>query len=233
MLKTIENKIRFNAILIYIVVIIICGAIALYFFNSREKINTEKKNIEQYYQELSRTNELIHTINLAQSEANLFVATKYYKHLKSFREYFNQVELMVDELIIDEKDSSKNKILLEIKHLLQEKGRSVSKLNNQFNISNPFEPLNEKLNTYASPTHEDSIIVTTIIQDTIIKVTQKKGFWSRIANIFAPEKTVDSVITIKSLKIDTLQIPHTDSLSIISEMNQFADQASQDYISNI
>jgi len=232
MLRSIENKIRLNAALIYIIVAIGCFCIALYFYNSRDTINDQKKSIELYYLKLAQMNELIRLVNEAQTEANQFVKTKKNTHLDAFRDKMDEIELYIESLHTSDEYFEED-LYNEFTTLLKEKEKIISQLKRQFNTRSPIEPIHEKLRAYDQPVNKrDSIVVTTVVQDTTIQVGDKKGFWKRLANVFSG-KTRDTVVTVTTSLLDTVKIVQTDSPHIISEMSEYAEQAQKQYSSRM
>ncbi len=232
MYRTIENKIRFNVVLIYIVVAVICGGMLLYVYKFRLNVDSQKREAEQYNVELLQTDRLIRAVNQAQSEANLYVVTKYSGHLRMFRRTLANVEHLVDSLKTTAEELSRDRILQEVSVLLKEKEQIVSELNRQFNSKNPLEPISERLRAYEPVSEVDSLLVTSVVRDTVVHPVSNK-FWKRLAGLFVPDKKADTVVTITTLRTDTLKLFQRDSLYIVSEMSGYAEQASRDYVRRI
>lgn len=86
MLEALEKNIRFKAIIIYVIVTLICGGMVLYIYKLKDKIDDQKRNIEQYNKELSLVDILVHSVNTSQMEVNMYVSTKQLKHYKQFKD---------------------------------------------------------------------------------------------------------------------------------------------------
>ncbi|MCL2650862.1 MAG: response regulator [Candidatus Azobacteroides sp.] len=233
MKASVESGIRFKAALIYFIVAIACGMMILYVYKLRGDIGNRKTSIEQYYQTLSLTNELIYSVNQAQSEAGLYVITKHYLHLNLFREKTNEIEILIDSLELISGDPQQSEILHEISLLLKEKGNTISILNNLFQNQNPIDPISQRLLKLDPNVLTDSVQVKKILKDTIISTTSQKGFWERIGNVFSPQKSVDTLVSVKTLTTDTIKLLSEKRTGILSEMNEAAQQAKISYTSHI
>lgn len=231
MSETLEKNIRFKAILIYIIVALICGGMIIYIYKLRDDIDDQKRNIEQYNKELSLFNNLIHSVNASQLEVNLYVSTKRVKHYELFNENLNTVEQLIDSLRYI--NPSQNEKLQEVNSLLVKKGKIVSNLNRQFNNKNPIESIDEILKDIDSVVKRDTVLVTATIQDTIIYSGSKKGFWRKLSELFSPTKEADTVTAVTTSKRDTLTIPKSDTLHIVSEVTEIVEQAKEDYVKRI
>ena len=235
-MKTIGNRIRLKALFIYIIVAIACCGIVLYLYNQRKDINNQRENIEQYYQTLSLTNKLVRFVNSAQSEANLYVASKEPNHLRVFKRRIADVELTIDSLKMIEGQKLRDIMLDKIIVLLRQKGDIGSELNKQFNNQNPIDSLNIMLQDLDRLITRDSILVTTTLKDTVvINIIPQKGFWSRLANVFSPERSYDTIVNVNTLQnTDTLKFSFdNNNQDIISEINDFAEKAKVNYINQI
>lgn len=231
MSETPEKNIRFKAILIYVIVAFICGGMLIYIYKLRDDIDDQKRSISQYYKELSLVNELIDSVNASQSEVNMYVSTKQIRHYKSFNESLNIVEQLMDSL--SHINPLHNDKLQQINHLLVKKGVIVSNLNKQFNNKNPIESINEILKEIDPVIKKDTVLVTTTVQDTIIYSGPQKGFWRKLGELFSSSKGADTVTSITTARLDTLTVPKNDTLHVVTEVTEIAEQAKDDYVKRI
>ncbi len=231
MTETLEKNIRFKAILIYIIVALICGGMIIYIYKLRSNIDDQKRNIEQYYKELSLVNRLIQSVNTTQTEVNLYVATKRTKHYKLFNENLTTVEHLIDSL--SNVNPLQNDKLQQVNTLLKTKGKIVANLNRQFSNKNPIESINEILKDIDPIVKEDTVLVTTTVQDTVIYSGTKKGFWKKLSGLFSSSKDADTITSVTTSKLDTLTMPKNDTLHIVSEVTEIAEQAKEDYVQRI
>lgn len=231
MSETLERNIRFKAVIIYIIVAIICGGMALYIYKLRDNIDDQKRNIEQYNRELSFVNKLIHAVNSSQTEVNLYVFTKQLKHYNQFNDNLKTVGQLMDSLrLINPLQDGK---LQQINGLLIRKGQIVSNLNKQFGNKNPIESIDEILKDIDPVIEKDTVLVTTTVQDTIIYSGSKKGFWKKLSELFSSSTGTDTVTTVTTSKLDTLTMPQRDTLHLVSEVTEMAVQAKDDYAKRI
>ncbi|MDR2996271.1 MAG: hypothetical protein LBV11_21125, partial [Bacillus cereus] len=231
MSETPEKNIRFKAILIYVIVAVICGGMLIYIYKLRHDIDDQKRSIAQYYKELSLVNELIDSVNTSQLEVNMYVSTKQVKHYKLFNESLNIVEQLMDSL--SRINPLHNEKLQQINNLLVKKGVIVSNLNKQFSNKNPIESINEILKEIDPVIKKDTVLVTATVQDTIIYSGSKKGFWKKLGELFSSSKGSDTVTSITTARLDTLTMPKNDTLHIVSEVTEIAEQAKDDYVKRI
>ncbi|MDR1714332.1 MAG: hybrid sensor histidine kinase/response regulator [Prevotella sp.] len=231
MSETPEKNIRFKAILIYVIVAFICGGMLIYIYKLRDDIDDQKRSISQYYKELSLVNELIDSVNASQSEVNMYVSTKQIRHYKSFNESLNIVEQLMDSL--SHINPLHNDKLQQINHLLVKKGVIVSNLNKQFNNKNPIESINEILKEIDPVIKKDTVLVTTTVQETIIYSGPQKGFWRKLGELFSSSKGADTVTSITTARLDTLTVPKNDTLHVVTEVTEIAEQAKDDYVKRI
>ena len=228
-----ESGIRFKAALIYLIVAIVCSIMIIYVYRLRGNIGNQKEYIEQYYHTLSLSNELIYSVNQAQSEAGLYVVTKRFDHLNLFREKINEIEILIDSLELISGDTLQSKILYEISFLLGEKGNTISHLNNLFNNQNPIDSISRRLLRIDPNILADSVQVKKVLKDTTITTTPQKSFWGRIGNVFSPQKYVDTLISVKTLTTDTIKLIPVERAGILSEMSEITQQAKISYTSHI
>lgn len=229
MRRSIENKIRFNAVLIYIAAAAICGIIIFYAIIMGRGMASQRKDIELYYKQLVSAENLIRTVNQAQGEANLYVSTKQDAHLVRFRNAIVDVEAHLDSVRMAFPDHSQDSILSQISVLLNEKERNVLELNRQFNSSNPIEPISERLRTFEPVQPRDSIVVDSLtVFDTVID-PGRRGFFRRL---FSPKKIeADTIVsTTTKVVVDTLKLTRDGASEIVAEMSGAAERASRDYL---
>ncbi len=231
MVETPEKNIRFKAVLIYLIVALICCGMLIYIYKLRDDIDDQKRSVLQYYKELSLLNKLIDSVNASQLEVNLYVSSKQVKHYKLFNERLNIVECLMDSL--SHINPLHNEKLQQINNLLVKKGVIVSNLNKQFSNKNPIESINEVLKEIDPVIRKDTVLVTATIQDTIIYSGSKKGFWKKLGELFSSSKGSDTVTSITTAKLDTLTMPKNDTLHIVSEVTEIAEQAKDDYVKRI
>lgn len=234
MIKTIENKIRLNIVLIYITTIILCCAMLLFFYYSRNNINEQKKNIETHDEIMAEIQDLVLNINLAQLEVNQYIATKQTAHLDSFNLRLVEIEKQIDTLKINATDSLPKTLFRELEVLLNKKGETIQELKKLFANRTFSHNIREKLKPKEAVIQPDTIKkITFIEQDTLIKREQKKkNLWKRITSIFSSKQPVDTVITISKEIVDTVKITSDNNL-INSKLDTLVKKVQVDYKSHI
>ena len=148
MKKSFESKIRFNIFLIILLIIVACGGIFFYFYNFQERLATQKTEVENDFTALSRTNELIYSVNEAQSIAGFYVSTKRRRYLHSFRRHIKVIDSLIHEMSVDNNYPHHNEKLQEISRLLNQQAVTIAELNKQINKQNPVQIIHEKIQSY-------------------------------------------------------------------------------------
>ena len=228
MSENIESKIKLNVIFIYILVALICGGIIFYFYSGTKKINTKKKTIEEYNNELVQINELIYLVNEAQAEVNLFVITEKRKHLRNYKDLAGEINLRIDSLDFGRDDLGIDSILTEISDLLKRKEQSILLLNKQFSTTNPMDSLSRKLTSYSTSTdkeNNDSIIT---FSNEPLKEQSKKNLWKKFTDIFSSNNN-EEFGDVGRIPIGADSVPGEDTLY----MNQVIEEAKQNYNQHI
>ncbi len=233
MKENVESGIRFKVALIYLVVAVVCGGMVLYVYNLRENIGDQKADIEQYYRALNLTNDLVFTVNEAQSEANFYVATRNDAHLSRFRRKRIEVERLIDSLRVLSHQETKDTLLIQVSRLLRDKGRIVSGLGQEFTNQNPVDTISQRLQSLDSLLRSDPVVVTTTITDTVVQTTPKKKFWERLSTVFSPDRSVDTLKTVQTQVVDSMRLSTRERADILSEMSVMTELASIDYTSRI
>ncbi len=233
MKENVESGIRFKVVLIYLVVAVVCGGMILYVYNLRENIGNQKENIEQSYQTLNLTNELVFAVNEAQSEVNLYVATRSDAHLRRFRRKINEVEQQIDSLQSRSGSETRDTLLQQVGWLLREKGQIVSGLGQEFIQVNPVDTISLRIQSLDSLLNADPVVVTTTVKDTIVNTTPRRNFWGRVATVFSPDRSVDTLVTVQTQLVDSLRLSTQERANVLSEMSVMAELAKIDYASRI
>lgn len=242
MKRSIETKIRLNAIFICLLVALACGAVFLYLYASGKEIDDKKKTIEEYNSELTQINELIYAVNQAQAEMNLYIITERRKHLREFQAQAKQISIQIDSLKATQQGLGVDTILSEITQLLQNKEQSIILLNRQFTHRNPIDSLSQSLAVIAATKQniekEENDTVSTLPSVEAPQPKRKKGFWKRITGIFSSsekkkkaENVTDSIPTTVAVNAnkDTTNVARKDSVQI----NRIIQRARVDYDQHI
>ena len=230
MKKSIERKIRINAVLIYFIVAVLCAAMVVYIYKAKEEIDNHRQYIEQSYHPLQLIHKLTYIVNEAQSNANFYIITKHLSHLQNFRQNITAIDLLIDTLSIHIfQDAKQQRILQEIKQLLLQKEEIAIALHEQLATQNPLDSIRKKMQEYALLNFMDSLIVSSQKKDTVVSTTPQRNFWQRIGNVFSPSKSVDTFHKISTVASDTLILSANDRKQILDELNRSMMSASSKY----
>ena len=225
--KSIENKIRVKALLIYLVLAIGCGVMIAYVWHLRQNMQEQKQQVSRHYHTLSLTSQILTRVNEAKLAAN---GQAVGRSRIPFQTRLDSISLMVDSLNKLEQNLLQKEISEEIVGLLSKKATIVRRLNTLFKRSNPIDPIREKLLVAGPALEKDSVQVTTTIQDTLIRQAPPRKFWKRFADLFSPGNTpADTIIQMTTLKADTVMSAQEETRAILTEVTYFAEDAKLNY----
>ena len=227
MKRTIENKIRLNAILIYIIIAAVCCGMAIYAYILRDNIGLQRENIEEHYVELALTSQLIYLVHQSQTASNQYAISKSYSDLQRFQAISVEVDIVLDSLDKLSSSQAQHQRLAEIDQFLAKSRTIISEIQEQFDTYNPLDSIHRKLQDYIPNKFQEFVNITTR-QDTIIRHIPKKNFWERFAYLVAPEKHADSLQSISTSMDSLLQISN-DSLSSLIEIQKYSIRESKIY----
>lgn len=230
MAKNIENNIRIKAILIYLLVAAAVGWVVVYIYGMRTEIQEKKTDIEQQHITLALTNDLIYTVNKAQTLASMYITTKNNRYARDFKSSIMRIESLIDSLNIIYPIGN-DTLLTELGGLLTRQEKNLDNLNRILKNENPITIISEKLEEIKPASKRDTAYVFKIRHDTVIRKPPKKKFFRRLAEVFKPSK--DSIVTVTKQRVDTIMMVGNDSLPVISEVNNIAKTASRNYERNI
>lgn len=223
--RTLEHKIRINAILIYFVVSLICVGMVAYTYYIKADIKEQKERVSHYYEESILANRMIDKVNQAQIEVNRYVTTRQTKHYRAFQQNLSEVEGLIDTLRISAKDSSQYEILHEIKGLLREKGQIILQLNKHLAGSASSGKVDELMEQYTPAVQE--VIVSTTVKDTLLQTVPKKGFFRKLTGLFSSDK--DTLVTQSIVITDTVRTLKPDSIHLASEVSGIVEKVEMEY----
>lgn len=236
MANSVEHNIRINAVLVCVLLILICVGTLFYIFSLHTDMDRQKKGIEQSYQEFAQIDSLIHYVNQAQAEANLYASSKRIKHYNAYKETVVEIQQLTDSIKSRQKEYGEYEVyeefFNELIDLLNRKSQVLSRLNALFGTQSPLQPISRALQAYEPEKPEETKVITTQVQDTVISASPRKNIWRRIANVFSPVTKQDTVVTISSV-VDTIRTTQADSLQIVTELHDFTRQAQEEYTRQI
>ena len=225
MSKKIENKIRIQAAIIYMIVTVVIGAMVIYLNELRTKVNYQRENIENQHQILSLTNELVYAVSETQSLSGLYLFTKNRTYKRKYNESQELIGALMDSIsfLKPEVEDTFDRISI----LLYNQNKNISRLNKHLSDNTPVKELTKKLKEFEQPIKNDTIILN-VHNDTVVNEIVRKGFFKRLGQVFKPSQ--DSARLIITQRVDTIKGISADSLSIIyDEVENIAQQAGLAY----
>ena len=229
--KHYESRVRWEALIIYILAIIVCSAVIYYISNLKKSILDQRVAIDRNEKVLNFTNELIQNVNAAQSHAQLYTISGNPEHLISFNQNLQQTAAIKDSIIFySEDDINNTKILNDIVDLLDRKENIIKELTHQYDIFNPYDEIYKLLSDY-KPKEKTTRIVATTKVDTIVKKADKQGFFHRV---FSSETPRDSVILVTTTTYDTITEETPGSrIDLMEGIKIYTDKGKQEYLQRL
>ena len=227
MKRTIENKIKLNAILTYIIIAAVCCGMAIYVYILRNNIGLQRENIEERYVEMTLTSQLIYLVHQSQTASNQYAISKKQTDYQHFQEISSNIDLVLDSLDKLSSNQAQHQRLAEIDQFLAKSRTIIAEIQDQFDTYNPLDSIHKKLQDYI-PNKFQEFVNISARQDTIISHIPKKNFWERLAYLVAPGKHIDTLKSI-STSMDSLIQINSDSLSSLLEIQKYSIKESKIY----
>ena len=225
---SIESKIRFKAIILYLVAGIAMSIVCLFIYGLRNSIIHQREEIEKQHQLFTLTNELVYAVGKAQISAGLYISTNNTEHINQLALEIKSVDSLITLLSANEL-IDKNKIQ-ELSNLLSRQAQNLYELNRKFGRENPVDDISKRIKNYG-PQKKDNVRIVSVKQDSIFKASERKNLMQRIREVFSP--AIDSTLIVINQSIDTFKIESSDSLAILTEVDKIAKNASKRYELNI
>lgn len=227
-----ESRVKQNAVMIFLLAILLCGGMIYYIANSKKSINNQRDNIKKNEQILTLTNDLIEKINTAQSYANLYISSGNKNNLNNFNILTSDISRLNDSIIkLCDKDFN-TRTLNEIGALLRKKESNIKEIGKQLNSFNPYDEIYSIIDDYQKIQNSKATISTSI-QDTIIYKTEKKNFFERLGDVFSPNNALDSIVLVSKTTIDTISQNNNETNNLLNEIQLFTDKGRKNYIKQI
>lgn len=229
--KHYESRVRWEAVVIYVMSIIICAFMIYYITNLKKSILNQRVAIDRNEMVLNFTNELIQNVNEAQSHAQLYTISGNPEHLIQFNENLQQTAAIKDSIIFySENDIKNEKLLNDIVDLLNRKENIIKEITHQYDIFNPYDEIYKILMNY-KPKEKTTRIVAVSKQDTIVKKGEKQGFFQRV---FSSETPRDSVILVTTTTYDTITEESPASrIDLMEGIKIYTDKGKQEYLERL
>ena len=229
--KHYESRVRWEAVVIYVMSIIICAFMIYYITNLKKSILNQRVAIDKNEMVLNFTNELIQNVNEAQSQAQLYTISGNPEHLIKFNENLQQTAAIKDSIIFySENDTKNEKLLNDIVDLLNRKENIIKEITHQYDIFNPYDEIYKILMNY-KPKEKTTRIVAVSKQDTIVKKGEKQGFFQRV---FSSETPRDSVILVTTTTYDTItEETPASRIDLMEGIKIYTDKGKQEYLERL
>ena len=229
--KHYESRVRWEAVVIYVMSIIICAFMIYYISNLKKSILNQRVAIDNNELVLNFTNELIRNVNEAQSHAQLYTISGNPEHLIEFSKNLQETAAIKDSIIFYSGNDKKNeKILNEIVDLLHLKESIIKEITHQYDIFNPYDEIYKILMNY-KPKEKTTRIVAVSKQDTIIRKAEKQGFFQRV---FSSETPRDSIILVTTTTYDTITEESPGSrIDLMAGIKIYTDKGKQEYLERL
>ena len=221
---SIEFKIRFKAAIIYITVALAVVAMTLYLNDLHKNISFQRQEIENQQKLLSVVNDLMITVNDAQSMVGLYISTKRKEYLNKHAQFVDSISTLIDTIVLLRPDEEKR--LRRLDSLLYNQMKNVKLLALKFAERSMIELAHVQTREYEPTFHVDTVYVSETKRDTVITEVPRKGFFKRLGNLFNPAK--DTVTMVFDQRVDSV-IMNRVNISVIYEGEEIAQRAQKIY----
>ena len=229
--KHYEGRIRWEAVVIYVIAILICALMIYYISNLKKSIQNQRVAIDHNEMVLNFTNQLIKNVNDAQSQAQLYTISGNRDNLIKFNIYLKSTIAVKDSIIYYSDDDGKNrKILNDIVNLLNRKEVIIKEITHQYDLFNPYDEIHKIVTEY-KPQEKTTRIVAVTTQDTIIRMSDRQSFFQRLFNYEIPH---DSVILVTKTTYDTIteEVP-ANRIDLMEGIKIYTDMGREEYLKRL
>ena len=227
--KHYESRVRWEAVLIFLIAIGIISAMIYYVRSIKESILEQRVNIDKNEIVLDLTNGLIQKVNETQSNAQLYSFTGNQEHLNNFQLNLLEISSIIDSInFYSENDIRNITIQNDILNLLKRKEVIIKQISHQYDIFNPYESIYKLIEDY-KPENKTKL-VPVIKQDTIVHKAEKKGFFQRV---FSSDNARDSIILVTTTTFDTIKEEFDNKADIMKDIKLYTDKGRKEYIQRI
>lgn len=226
--KSPEQGVRIKIGLIFFVVLLFFAGLSIYSYSLKKNIDAQKAEMDNSYKVLSKSNQLIISIQEAQEALNRYLISPRQKFQLQYDSISSDISQQISEIkgMRQEQDLR----LEDIDSLLQEKNKMVRRLTRLFRSQNPLIELDQKIDRF-DEIRQDTVVVTTKV-DTIKVEKQKRGFWNRLKNVFDPGHAPDTTFNIRRVEQEEKSISRVDT-TMYADLKNITEEASKTYSSRI
>ena len=222
-----ENRVKQNAIMIFLLAVLLCGGLIHYVITTKNSISNQRDNIKKNEAILSLTNQLIEKINKAQSYANLYSLSGNENHLNNFRITISNIPQLNDSITRLCDEGFDTTTLNEATSLLQKKEKNIEAISKQLKSFNPYVEIYSIIDDY-HPSPKNATISKSI-QDTIVYKYEKKNFFQRLGEAFSPKNYADSIVLVSTTTIDTISENNDETTSLLNEIQLSTEKSRKEY----
>ncbi|MBO4573840.1 MAG: response regulator [Bacteroidales bacterium] len=223
-----ESRVRWEAVLIFLIAIAIIAAMIYYVRNIKESIIEQRSTINRNEMVLNLTNDLIQKMNETQSFAQLYSFTGDQDYLNNFRLNLQDISDIKDSIIFYSNDSRNKAILNDILQLLRRKEIIIKQISHHYDIFNPYESIYKLMEGY-QPENKTKVVVVTK-QDTIVRKADRQSFFQRL---FSSDNAHDSIILVTTTTFDTIRESHDNKEDIMKDIKLYTEKGRKEYIERI
>ena len=223
-----ESRVRWEAVLIFLIAIAIIAAMIYYVRNIKESIIEQRSTIDRNEMVLNLTNDLIQKMNETQSFAQLYSFTGDLDYLNNFRLNLQDISDIKDSIIFYSNDSRNKAILNDILQLLRRKEIIIKQISHHYDIFNPYESIYKLMEGY-QPENKTKVVVVTK-QDTIVRKADRQSFFQRL---FSSDNAHDSIILVTTTTFDTIRESHDNKEDIMKDIKLYTEKGRKEYIERI
>lgn len=223
-----ESRVRWEAVLIFLIAIAIIAAMIYYVRNIKESIIEQRSTIDRNEMVLNLTNNLIQKMNETQSFAQLYSFTGDQDYLNNFRLNLQDISDIKDSIIFYSNDSRNKAILNDILQLLRRKEIIIKQISHHYDIFNPYESIYKLMEGY-QPENKTKVVVVTK-QDTIVRKADRQSFFQRL---FSSDNAHDSIILVTTTTFDTIRESHDNKEDIMKDIKLYTEKGRKEYIERI
>ena len=223
-----ESRVRWEAVLIFLIAIAIIAAMIYYVRNIKESIIEQRSTINRNEMVLNLTNDLIQKMNETQSFAQLYSFTGDQDYLNNFRINLQDISDIKDSIIFYSNDSRNKAILNDILQLLRRKEIIIKQISHHYDIFNPYESIYKLMEGY-QPENKTKVVVVTK-QDTIVRKADRQSFFQRL---FSSDNAHDSIILVTTTTFDTIRESHDNKEDIMKDIKLYTEKGRKEYIERI
>ena len=217
-----ETKASIKTVLLFAITLLFATLILAYFHTSNSRLKVNRAVIERQQSSLALIDSLINSIDKTQRSLQVYPAGREALRANVITQYISRVDSIAGKLSIIYKEESSN--LKELPRLLYTQYENIKILNSEFKENNRLEELSTKLKS--AKEYRDTSVYVTQINDTVVSLPPRRGFFRRFADLFSPKK--DTVITVNA-RFDTVKRINPDTFNLYSEADDLAMEALSDY----